>query len=159
MVLSLLAQMPPTSKPSTPPTIEESMAKLADSIDKLELVMKCFVASTVNLVSVTTKATTVVSTITKTKSSDHTTINFQHPTTTEITFTMAQAITVLDPFTNPVNKSLKLQHDMVISHPTNLYDQTYHLPIPAKDKFTLRQAWFSPSPFIALCFCILKTIC
>nr|GEV66500.1 hypothetical protein [Tanacetum cinerariifolium] len=39
MVLSLLDQ-PPTSKPSTPPTIEESMAKLAYSIDKLELVMK-----------------------------------------------------------------------------------------------------------------------
>ncbi|GJX79077.1 hypothetical protein Tco_0327226 [Tanacetum coccineum] len=86
MVASKLSQMPPTSKSSTPPTIEESLAKLGDLIDKLELVTKHLVAkrlnaSTANLVSVTTKATTVVSTITITKSSDHTTNNIHHPTT------------------------------------------------------------------------------
>nr|GEX05868.1 hypothetical protein [Tanacetum cinerariifolium] len=59
MVLSLLSQMPPTS---TPPTIEESLAKLGDSIDKLELVMKHLVvkrlaASTTNLVSTTSHTT------------------------------------------------------------------------------------------------------
>ncbi|GJR03304.1 hypothetical protein Tco_0526288 [Tanacetum coccineum] len=36
--------MPPPSTPSTPPTIEESLAKLGDSIDKLELVTKRLVA-------------------------------------------------------------------------------------------------------------------
>ncbi|GJU68079.1 hypothetical protein Tco_1254338 [Tanacetum coccineum] len=66
-------------------------------------------------------------------------------------------LAVLAPPTNPVNKSPKVQHEMVISHPINLYDQTYHLPTLAKDKFTLGKVWFSPSPFIALCFCILKT--
>ncbi|GJU95284.1 hypothetical protein Tco_1320040 [Tanacetum coccineum] len=50
MVLSLLSQMPPTS---TPPTIKESLAKLADNIDKLELVVKRLAASTANLVSIT----------------------------------------------------------------------------------------------------------
>ncbi|GKD36133.1 hypothetical protein Tco_1251642, partial [Tanacetum coccineum] len=78
--------MPPTSKPSTPPTIQRSMAKLSDSLDKLQLIVKRLVAkrlaeSTANHVSVTTKATTVVSTITKTESSDHTTNNTHHPTT------------------------------------------------------------------------------
>nr|GEW22110.1 hypothetical protein [Tanacetum cinerariifolium] len=82
MVLSLLSQMPLTS---TPPTIEESLAKFADNIDKLELVVKRLTASTANHVSVTTKATTVVSTITKTESSDHTTNNFHHPSTTHDT--------------------------------------------------------------------------
>ncbi|GJR22529.1 hypothetical protein Tco_0971056 [Tanacetum coccineum] len=42
--------MPQTS---TPPTIEESCAKLADTIDKLELVKKRLAASTANLVSIT----------------------------------------------------------------------------------------------------------
>ncbi|GKC81441.1 hypothetical protein Tco_1137158 [Tanacetum coccineum] len=71
---------PPSSKPSTPPTIEESFAKLGDSIDKLKLVMKHLVASTSKHVSVTTKATTVVSTSTKTASSDHTTNTTYHVT-------------------------------------------------------------------------------
>ncbi|GKB22742.1 hypothetical protein Tco_0862143, partial [Tanacetum coccineum] len=44
MVLSLLAQMPLTSKPSTPPTIQQSMAKLSDSLDKLQLIVKRLVA-------------------------------------------------------------------------------------------------------------------
>ncbi|GJU25957.1 hypothetical protein Tco_1164578 [Tanacetum coccineum] len=54
--------MPPTSTPSTPPTIKESMAKLADSLDKLELIVKHLVAkrlaeSTANLVSITSQTT------------------------------------------------------------------------------------------------------
>ncbi|GJY36875.1 hypothetical protein Tco_0422253 [Tanacetum coccineum] len=92
MVLSLLSQMPPTSKPSKPSTLEESLVKLVDIMDKfnthlatqnmkLELASKCLAASNVNLVSVTTKATTVISTITKTESSDHITNNTHHPTT------------------------------------------------------------------------------
>ncbi|GJS27726.1 hypothetical protein Tco_0488346 [Tanacetum coccineum] len=86
MVLSLLSQMPPTSKSSTPPTIKESFAKLGDLIDKLELVtkrlvMKRLATSTANLVSVTTKATTVILSITITESSDDTTNNTHHPTT------------------------------------------------------------------------------
>nr|GEW94249.1 hypothetical protein [Tanacetum cinerariifolium] len=54
MVLSLLSQMPLTS---TPPTIEESLAKLADNIAKLELVVKRLAASTANLVSLTPQTT------------------------------------------------------------------------------------------------------
>ncbi|GJW18963.1 hypothetical protein Tco_0026399 [Tanacetum coccineum] len=62
MVLSLLAQMPPTSKPSTPPTIQQSMAKLSDSLDKLQLIVKRLVAkrlaeSTANLVPITSQTT------------------------------------------------------------------------------------------------------
>ncbi|GJW90597.1 hypothetical protein Tco_0168150 [Tanacetum coccineum] len=57
MVLLLLAQMPPTSKPSTPPTIEESMARLADSLDKLELIVKHLAESTANLVLITSQTT------------------------------------------------------------------------------------------------------
>ncbi|GJY36876.1 hypothetical protein Tco_0422254 [Tanacetum coccineum] len=34
MVLSLLSQMPPTSKPSKPSTLEESLVKLVDIMDK-----------------------------------------------------------------------------------------------------------------------------
>nr|GEU79691.1 hypothetical protein [Tanacetum cinerariifolium] len=55
--------MPPTS---TPPTIEESLAKLADNIDKLELVVKHLATSTANLVSITSQTTTQV--ITETSS-------------------------------------------------------------------------------------------
>ncbi|GKF77113.1 hypothetical protein Tco_0229583, partial [Tanacetum coccineum] len=62
MVLSLLAQMPPTSKSSTPPTIQQSMAKLYDSLDKLQLIVKRLVAkrlaeSTDNLVPITSQTT------------------------------------------------------------------------------------------------------
>ncbi|GJV06095.1 hypothetical protein Tco_1343751 [Tanacetum coccineum] len=64
MVLSLLSQMPQTS---TPPTIEESCAKLADTIDKLELVKKRLAASTANLVSITSQTT-----FTTNESNDHT---------------------------------------------------------------------------------------
>ncbi|GJS39346.1 hypothetical protein Tco_0564389 [Tanacetum coccineum] len=46
--------MPPTS---TPPTIEESLAKLADNIDKLALVVKRLAASTTNLASITSQTT------------------------------------------------------------------------------------------------------
>ncbi|GKB73146.1 hypothetical protein Tco_0934558 [Tanacetum coccineum] len=67
MVLSLLSQMPPTS---TPPTIEESLAKLANNIDKLELVVKRLAASTANLVSITSQTT-----FTKNESNDHTSNN------------------------------------------------------------------------------------
>ncbi|GKB27967.1 hypothetical protein Tco_0867368 [Tanacetum coccineum] len=70
MVLSLLSQMPPTS---TPPTIEECLAKLADNIDKLELVGKRLAASTANSVSISTKTTSLNSTIIGTKSNDETT--------------------------------------------------------------------------------------
>ncbi|GJW60258.1 hypothetical protein Tco_0109593 [Tanacetum coccineum] len=58
---------PPSSKPSTPPTIEESLAKLGDSIDKLELVTKRLAASTTSLVSITSQTT-----FTKNESNDHT---------------------------------------------------------------------------------------
>nr|GFC00206.1 hypothetical protein [Tanacetum cinerariifolium] len=54
MVLSLLFEMPPTS---TPPTMEESLAKLADNIVKVELVMNRLAASTANLVSITSQTT------------------------------------------------------------------------------------------------------
>nr|GEV85878.1 DNA-binding pseudobarrel domain-containing protein [Tanacetum cinerariifolium] len=74
MVLSLLSQMPPTS---TPPTIEESLAKLADNIDKLELVVKRLAASTTNLVSITSQTTTQL--ITETSSI---TTNINTPSTT-----------------------------------------------------------------------------
>ncbi|GKD64913.1 hypothetical protein Tco_1307021 [Tanacetum coccineum] len=97
---------PPSSKPSTPPTIEESLAKLGDSIDKLELVMKRLVASAATQVSVITKATTVVSTITKTESSDHTTNTTYHvthltniditETTTEVNIGATYPITDID---------------------------------------------------------------
>nr|GFB51596.1 hypothetical protein [Tanacetum cinerariifolium] len=46
---------------------KESLAKLADNIDKLELVVKCLTASTINLVSITSQTT-----ITKNESNDHT---------------------------------------------------------------------------------------
>nr|GEU99668.1 zinc finger BED domain-containing protein RICESLEEPER 2 [Tanacetum cinerariifolium] len=39
--------------------------------------------------------------------------------------------------TNPVNKSSKVQHEIVILHPTHLYNHTCHLATLAKDKFTL----------------------
>ncbi|GJX13328.1 hypothetical protein Tco_0205086 [Tanacetum coccineum] len=85
--------MPPTSKP---PTITESLAKLDDIMDKfnthlasqnikLELVSKSLAASAANLVSITTKTTTLISTITRSGSNDHTTNNFHHPTTTHDT--------------------------------------------------------------------------
>nr|GEU88023.1 hypothetical protein [Tanacetum cinerariifolium] len=63
MVLSLISQLPPTS---TPPTIEESLAKLVDIIDKLELVAKRLTASTTNLVSLTPQTT-----FTTNESNDH----------------------------------------------------------------------------------------
>ncbi|GJS31371.1 hypothetical protein Tco_0491991 [Tanacetum coccineum] len=46
MVLSSTYSTPPTS---TPPTIQESLAKLADKIDKLELIVKRLTESTTNL--------------------------------------------------------------------------------------------------------------
>ncbi|GJV66060.1 hypothetical protein Tco_1476888 [Tanacetum coccineum] len=54
--------MPSTSKPSTPPTIQQSMAKLSDSLDKLQLIVKRLVAkrlaeSTGNLASITSQTT------------------------------------------------------------------------------------------------------
>ncbi|GJS85853.1 hypothetical protein Tco_0752394 [Tanacetum coccineum] len=58
----------------------------------------------------------------------------------------------LAPPTNPVNKSLKVQHEIVILHPTHLYNQTCHLATLAKDKFTLGQVGFSYSN----CFSSLK---
>ncbi|GJS83788.1 UDP-glycosyltransferase 84B1-like protein [Tanacetum coccineum] len=59
MVLSSTYSTPPTS---TPPTIQESLAKLADNINKLELVVKRLVAkrlsaSTANPVSITSQTT------------------------------------------------------------------------------------------------------
>ncbi|GJU21300.1 kinase-like domain-containing protein [Tanacetum coccineum] len=63
MVLSLVSQVPPTS---TPPTIKESLAKLADNIDKLELIVKRLTASTASLVSITSQTT-----FTKNESNDH----------------------------------------------------------------------------------------
>ncbi|GKD52591.1 hypothetical protein Tco_1281567 [Tanacetum coccineum] len=52
---------------STPPTIEESLAKLANNIAKLELVVKRLTTSTANLVSITSQTT-----FTTNESNDHT---------------------------------------------------------------------------------------
>ncbi|GJV62866.1 hypothetical protein Tco_1473694 [Tanacetum coccineum] len=54
MVLSSTYSTPPTS---TPPTIQESLAKLADNINKLELVVKRLSTSTANPVSITSQTT------------------------------------------------------------------------------------------------------
>nr|GEX95310.1 retrovirus-related Pol polyprotein from transposon TNT 1-94 [Tanacetum cinerariifolium] len=51
----------------------------------------------------------------------------------------------LAPPTNPVNKSSKVQHEIVILHQTNLYGQTCHLATLAKDKYTLGHVGFSYS--------------
>ncbi|GKB14337.1 hypothetical protein Tco_0848260 [Tanacetum coccineum] len=69
---------PPTSKPSR---LKESMVALADTMAKLELASKRLAASTANLVPISTKTTTLISTITRSGSNDHTTNNIHQPTT------------------------------------------------------------------------------
>ncbi|GKE14311.1 hypothetical protein Tco_1421888 [Tanacetum coccineum] len=51
---------PPTSKPSKPPTLDESLAKLADNIDKLELVVKRLVAKRLTASSPVNKIKNVI---------------------------------------------------------------------------------------------------
>ncbi|GKB12004.1 hypothetical protein Tco_0845927 [Tanacetum coccineum] len=53
---------PPTSKPSR---LKESMVALADTMAKIELASKRLAASTANLVPISTKTTTLISTITR----------------------------------------------------------------------------------------------
>ncbi|GJU71194.1 hypothetical protein Tco_1262599 [Tanacetum coccineum] len=69
---------PPTSKRSH---LKESMVALADTMAKIELASKRLAASTANLVPISTKTTTLISTITRSGSNDHTTINIHQPTT------------------------------------------------------------------------------
>ncbi|GJT81089.1 hypothetical protein Tco_1055431 [Tanacetum coccineum] len=123
MVLSLLSQMPPTS---TPPTIEECLAKLADNIDKLELVGKRLAASTANFVSISTKTTSLNSTIIGTKSNDETTHktpivqNNQLETNTPTTIILPSSIT--PPLNNEEQDKTKASnptHNMVQVQPAN----------------------------------------
>ncbi|GKC90725.1 hypothetical protein Tco_1151374 [Tanacetum coccineum] len=51
---------PPTSKPSKPPTLNESLAKLADNIDKLELVVTRLVAKRLTASSPVNKIKNVI---------------------------------------------------------------------------------------------------
>ncbi|GJR65470.1 hypothetical protein Tco_0011535 [Tanacetum coccineum] len=51
---------PPTSKPSKPPTLDESLAKLADNIDKLELVVKRHIAKRLTASSPVNKIKNVI---------------------------------------------------------------------------------------------------
>ncbi|GJZ76413.1 hypothetical protein Tco_0641085 [Tanacetum coccineum] len=128
---------PPSSKPSTPPTIEESLAKLGDSIDKLELVTKRLVAkrlaaSTTNLVSITSQTT-----FTKNESNDHTSNN-----KTDITETTTAVV---------VSSMAKIQ---------NVVPAQIRVPFPSLilDKLAAKGVLLALSIFIKLCFCWLTTI-
>ncbi|GKE73271.1 hypothetical protein Tco_1535312 [Tanacetum coccineum] len=115
---------PPSSKPSTPPTIEESLAKLGDSIDKLELVTKRLVAkrlaaSTTNLVSITSQTT-----FTKNESNDHTSNNKTNITDTTTAVVTAQNTTTVNDATTPPNT----QPNIIMPLPNN--NGQIHTPTP-----------------------------
>ncbi|GKA83207.1 hypothetical protein Tco_0789955 [Tanacetum coccineum] len=194
MVLSLTYSTPPKRNV---PSLEESIASIADSLSKLVASQTAFTAQLKIIIEKQQQTLSLISPIIQTNQQDS---NTPTVTSTQPIITipsnnhglqilpatpenpMAQVITVLSssitkmenevatqlqtplllpvlaPPTNPFNyKSSKVQHEIVIFHPTNLYNQTCHLATLAKDKFTLGQVWFSPSPLIGLCFCILKT--
>nr|GEX19536.1 hypothetical protein [Tanacetum cinerariifolium] len=116
---------PTTSyKPSTPPTIEESLAKLGDSIDKLELVTQRLVAkrlaaSTTDLVSITSQTT-----FTKNESIDHTSNNKTDITETITAVVAAQNTTTINDTTTPPNTQL----DIITRLPNN--NGQIHTSIP-----------------------------
>ncbi|GKC72356.1 hypothetical protein Tco_1118239, partial [Tanacetum coccineum] len=113
-----------SSKPSTPPTIEQSLAKLGDSIDKLKLVTKRLVAkrlaaSTTNLVSITSQTT-----FTKDESNDHTSnikTDITEPTTAVVA---AQNTTTVNDSTTPPNT----QPNIIMPLPNN--NGQIHTPTP-----------------------------
>ncbi|GKE26852.1 hypothetical protein Tco_1442236 [Tanacetum coccineum] len=94
---------PPTSKPSR---LEESMVALADTMAKLELASKRLSASTANLVPISTKTTTLISTITRSGSNDHTTNNIHQPTTKTTTKVIIET-------TSPITDIIK--HDNTLA--------------------------------------------
>ncbi|GKC71818.1 hypothetical protein Tco_1117701 [Tanacetum coccineum] len=138
--------MPPPSTPSTPPTIEESMAKLADSLDKLELIVKHLVAkrlaeSTANLVSITSQTTfttnesntrlettlqklTCQPTITQKESNDSTSNTNTDITDTTMAVVTAQNTTTVNDTTTPPNT----QPNIIMPLPNN--NGQIHTPTP-----------------------------
>ncbi|GKD29715.1 hypothetical protein Tco_1240493, partial [Tanacetum coccineum] len=100
----------PSSKPSTPPTIEEYLAKLADNIDKLELVVKRLAASTTNLVSITSQTS-----FTKNESNDHT-IN----TKTVVTETIIEVVTKTSSIINSMSKPDKTMAQVFTVHSSSI---------------------------------------
>ncbi|GKB06433.1 hypothetical protein Tco_0834666 [Tanacetum coccineum] len=137
---------PPSSKPSKPPTIEESMAKLADSLDKLELIVKHLVAkrlaeSTANLVSITSQTTfttnesntrlettlqklTCQPTITQKESNDSTSNTNTDITETTSAVVAAQNTTTVNDTTTPPNT----QPNIIMPLPNN--SGQIHTPTP-----------------------------
>ncbi|GKD47345.1 hypothetical protein Tco_1271990 [Tanacetum coccineum] len=86
---------PPTSKPSR---LKESMVTLADTMAKLELASKRLAASTANLVPISTKATTLISTFTTNESNDPTT----KPEKTEVVTETSSLITKINKTENTI---------------------------------------------------------
>ncbi|GJT16480.1 DNA helicase [Tanacetum coccineum] len=140
MVLSSTYSTPPTS---TPPTIQESLAKLADKIDKLELIVKRFIAkrlaeSTTNLVSITSQTTITETTtdhvitaqntschVTKINKPDNTIVKSLTDSTVENeVFTQIPFSPVFGLHDIPTQKTPKLMHDIAIFHQTTL-NETY----------------------------------
>ncbi|GJS14489.1 hypothetical protein Tco_0408961 [Tanacetum coccineum] len=129
MVLSLLSQMPPTS---TPRTIKESLAKLADNIDKLELVVKRLAASTANLVSITSQTTFTTNksntrletslqklicqpTITKKESNDSTS-----NTNTDISETTTEVLTETSSLATNINKPNNTMANLITDYASSI---------------------------------------
>ncbi|GJR27567.1 hypothetical protein Tco_1103799 [Tanacetum coccineum] len=134
---------------------------------KLELASKHFVASTANLVSVTTKATTIVSTITRTESKDETINNTHNPTTIDRDTTTCKTSTKVVTKTpmiendiatkteSPISmlpsmhpyltyKSPKLQQETSIVYPPTLH-KSYDIARFIEAKLATKQVGFSYS--------------
>ncbi|GKD41673.1 hypothetical protein Tco_1261880 [Tanacetum coccineum] len=153
---------PPSSKPFTPPTIEESLAKLGDSIDKLELVTKrlvakCLTASTTSLISITSQTT-----FTKNESNDHTSntktdeiaiLSRHSPLTRVASSNTIATIHVLDMLTNPPKQTDALplhrlspkEIQIIHSHGLCFHcPETFHLNRMCLPKFVFLQS--KPEP-------------
>ncbi|GKD88334.1 hypothetical protein Tco_1363841 [Tanacetum coccineum] len=104
---------PPTSKPSR---LEESMVALADTMAKIELASKRLAASTANLVPISTKTTTLISTIetaslvTKINKLDNTMVRFLSDSSAENEISQIPFSPVFGLQANPTNKTPKLRH-------------------------------------------------
>ncbi|GJS35828.1 3-oxoacyl-[acyl-carrier-protein] synthase II, chloroplastic-like protein [Tanacetum coccineum] len=131
---------PPTSKPSC---LKESMVALADTMAKIELASKRLAASTANLVPISTKTTTLISTITRSEINkpDNTMVKLltDTPSITKIETEVVTHIP-LSMWSNllakTIHKTTRFRHDIAIFHQTTIHE-TYGVATFIDDKLAL----------------------
>ncbi|GKA67574.1 hypothetical protein Tco_0767491 [Tanacetum coccineum] len=131
---------PPTSKPSR---LKESVVALADTMAKIELASKRLAASTANHVPISTKTTTLISTITRSEINkpDNTMVKLltDTPSITKIETEVVTHIPLSlwsDLLAKTIHKTTRLRHDIAIFHQTTIHE-TYGVATFIDDKLAL----------------------